>query len=539
MGLFGSSSPFDPLLDKATNEQATSEDWSLILSICDKARASSKNGKDCLSAITKKLGHRVPRVALQALVVLDACVSNSGKEFQKLVSSQDFINELRPLVSRADLVGEKVRGLIKKWSKEFENEAELSLIVSFYHYLRSAGAHFPAEEGEKRRPVNTNPDAVDSQREADEIAMAIQMSLNEEKQKEKQKQEQKQPETPSLYYSTLQNSGPSGGRQAKALYDFEAAEDNELTFKTGDIITLIETSDANWWEGELNGKTGLFPSNFVEAIENTTNNAGSAEPQKKDDQNERVVVKVDEKLLDSTLYAVESVDPTIEDDEPGMIKNEQICKQMGALIDAKLSEMDTEQIEYTQLNQKLLQCLHLYDTLMQQEQFSNPYMLNQQMGNMSLQTNMGYGGDPQMYSGHQMPPQNQYPPQMTQPMAHPMNHQPMTNQNQAYHSEHQQQHMSQPISQPMSQPQTTNPQSHQQMAPMSQPQATQPQQMPPQQMTSQQMPQQMSQPPPQMAQQVPPTMQHLPPDQQTPGNYAVYEPTAPPPTPPVSQQQFI
>merc|ERR1712168_878359 len=205
------------------------------------------------------------------------------------------------------------------------------------------------------------------------------MSLNEEKQKEKQKQD-KTPETPSLYYSTLQNSG-SSGRKAKALYDFEAAEDNELTFKTGDIITLIETSDANWWEGELNGKTGLFPSNFVEAIENSTNHAGSAEPQKKDDQNERVVVKVDEKLLDSTLYAVESVDPTIEDDEPGMIKNEQICKQMGALIDAKLSEMDTEQIEYTQLNQKLLQCLHLYDTLMQQEQFSNPYMLNQQMGN--------------------------------------------------------------------------------------------------------------------------------------------------------------
>ena len=36
MGLFGSSSPFDPLLDKATNEQTTQEDWSLILSICDK-----------------------------------------------------------------------------------------------------------------------------------------------------------------------------------------------------------------------------------------------------------------------------------------------------------------------------------------------------------------------------------------------------------------------------------------------------------------------------------------------------------------------
>ena len=77
---------------------------------------------------------------------------------------------------------------------------------------------------------------------------------------------------------------------------------------------------------------GLFPSNFVEAFENTTNGAGSAEPKKKDDQTERVVVKVDEKLLDSTLYAVESVDPTIEEDEPTMIKNEQICKQMGKFL---------------------------------------------------------------------------------------------------------------------------------------------------------------------------------------------------------------
>ena len=62
MGLFGSSSPFDPLMDKACNEQNTAEDWSLILSICDKAKSHPKNG---LSSIIKKMQHKVPRVALQ------------------------------------------------------------------------------------------------------------------------------------------------------------------------------------------------------------------------------------------------------------------------------------------------------------------------------------------------------------------------------------------------------------------------------------------------------------------------------------------
>lgn len=529
MGLFGSSSPFDPLLDKATNEQSTSEDWSLILSICDKARASAKNGKDCISAITKKLSHRVPRVALQALVVLDACVSNCGREFQKLVSSQDFINELRPLVSRGDLVGEKTRGLIKKWSKEFENEAELSLIVSFYHYLRSAGAQFPAEESDKRRPINTNPDVVDSQREADEIAMAIQMSLNEEKEK---KVQEKQPETPSLYYSTLQNSDGPAIRKAKALYDFEAAEDNELTFKTGDVIILIETSDANWWEGELKGKTGLFPSNFVESIEigATSNEPTEASLEKSD----KVVVKVDEKMLDSTLYAVESVDPTQEVDDPGMLQNEQICKQMGALIDAKLSSMDTEQIEYTQLNQKLLQCLQLYDTLMQQEQFATPYMqpINHQMNNMSIQnTNMYQGPDGQMYQ--MAPPGVQYPQQMAhsmpQQIGHPMSHQPIGNQNQPYHPETSQ-HIAQPV--PQSQQMSQSPQVAQATQP-SQHMTTQPGQIP--QSATQVSQSGMSQLPPGQNLQQP----HLHSEQPTTTNYAVYEPTAPPPTPPVSQQQFI
>lgn len=57
------------------------------------------------------------------------------------------------------------------------------------------------------------------------------------------------------------------GPSAIALYDYDAAEDNELSFAADDIITDIEFVDEDWWTGSLNGKRNLFPSNFVELQE--------------------------------------------------------------------------------------------------------------------------------------------------------------------------------------------------------------------------------------------------------------------------------
>lgn len=53
-----------------------------------------------------------------------------------------------------------------------------------------------------------------------------------------------------------------------ALYDYDATAQDELTFEEGQIIKIITKSahgvDDGWWEGELDGKVGNFPSLVVE-----------------------------------------------------------------------------------------------------------------------------------------------------------------------------------------------------------------------------------------------------------------------------------
>lgn len=58
----------------------------------------------------------------------------------------------------------------------------------------------------------------------------------------------------------------SGVCRCRALYEYKAAQSDELDILPGDIITLTAKLDDGWWKGELHNKTGIFPASYVEEI---------------------------------------------------------------------------------------------------------------------------------------------------------------------------------------------------------------------------------------------------------------------------------
>ncbi|XP_036425859.1 abl interactor 2b isoform X3 [Colossoma macropomum] len=51
-----------------------------------------------------------------------------------------------------------------------------------------------------------------------------------------------------------------------AIYDYTRDKEDELSFQEGAIIYVIKKNDDGWFEGVMNGTTGLFPGNYVESI---------------------------------------------------------------------------------------------------------------------------------------------------------------------------------------------------------------------------------------------------------------------------------
>lgn len=76
------------------------------------------------------------------------------------------------------------------------------------------------------------------------------------------------PTAPKPTFRAAPRSSELAENQAVALYTFVGDQPGDLGFKKGDIITITKRTDSknDWWTGELDGRSGIFPSNYIETI---------------------------------------------------------------------------------------------------------------------------------------------------------------------------------------------------------------------------------------------------------------------------------
>ncbi|XP_061673593.1 drebrin-like b isoform X1 [Syngnathoides biaculeatus] len=75
------------------------------------------------------------------------------------------------------------------------------------------------------------------------------------------------PQVEENNYEVTAEETSDRGICARALYDYQAADDTEISFDPDEIITGIEMIDEGWWRGYgPDGHFGMFPANYVELV---------------------------------------------------------------------------------------------------------------------------------------------------------------------------------------------------------------------------------------------------------------------------------
>jgi signal transducing adaptor molecule len=206
----------------------------------------------------------------------------------------------------------KILERMQEWADMFK-DPDLGIMKDQYYKLKSQNPNLhPPSAPSKSRLTD-----LDRQKEEEELQMALKLSIQDKATQAQAKPAQQSTSGPSQSQPVNQpQTVPSGTTAAtvsrvRALFDFHATDPDELTFRKGDIIAVLESVYKDWWKGLLRGQTGIFPLNYVEKLADPT-----ADELQREAQMEAEVfaeIKNVEKLL--TLLSTSTSDLNVRDNE--------------------------------------------------------------------------------------------------------------------------------------------------------------------------------------------------------------------------------
>ncbi|KAK9365357.1 hypothetical protein V1509DRAFT_633466 [Lipomyces kononenkoae] len=270
------TSAIEALVNKATDENLTSENWEYILAVCDKVNASPENGpKEAVSALQKRVGHRSANVQLYSLTLADSLAQNCGTKAHRELASKSFTQALVRMGSDRSVhnrVKSRLIEVMEQMVKVFESDPSLSLMSEALDQVKTMNPTIIAAEKPSEQPVKRQDTTED-----EELRMILELSLRESKAKEeqeakskRQEEEQKKKIASNIYDTVTGGLDPNAPiTRVRALYDLTLTDPGELSFKKGDVIFVLESVYPNWWRGSLRGEIGIFPVNYVIPIPDT------------------------------------------------------------------------------------------------------------------------------------------------------------------------------------------------------------------------------------------------------------------------------
>ncbi|CAB4257167.1 similar to Saccharomyces cerevisiae YHL002W HSE1 Subunit of the endosomal Vps27p-Hse1p complex required for sorting of ubiquitinated membrane proteins into intralumenal vesicles prior to vacuolar degradation [Maudiozyma barnettii] len=265
---------------KATNPTLRTDNWQANIEVCDIVKSDPEdNGKDAVQMLCRRLEQDDANVILRSLSLIVALAENCGSRLQQEISSKAFTSLLYSLIEKRQIhytVKIEIAKVVRQLAKSFKYDPSLRSMNDIYKKIKknhseliiSSSSNHPDDSNSKKDNLFNNSKDDTQSKEQNELEEALKLSLQEF---ESQTKQNKNVESNApLQKMNDEVQAPKVVKKVRAMYDLNSSEKDELSFKKGDIIIVLEQVYRDWWRGTLHGKIGIFPLNYVTPIVEST-----------------------------------------------------------------------------------------------------------------------------------------------------------------------------------------------------------------------------------------------------------------------------